>query len=216
MQIVLKNSFYSVPSLGKMHLIAEVEGAKTPEEKKLSWKAEHGVVDGNGNYTAPKANQEDKSDNVTITSAKDKSISATIQINVEAEFDYKEFIKTTELVPIGKEGLYSLEVQCTNYYGFGNKCSIIVSEYDTDLKSILPGESDTPPIARWTEHMIRVKTSSKGFVSIPLKKFTEKARTIHVRIKGTQIDRKVILRGPKPKLKFDINAGFWANANQQF
>lgn len=204
---------------GKKKLVqAIVLNSGKPAEKELLWKAEFGEINKEGMYTAP-ATKTELIDYLTVVPAYNKDAKKTITVKVLPllkKEEYADYISVAEIKPIGKDGVYCINIQAVNQFGFGNKCSLVITDFDQNLPRILPAEDDRPPIEEWSQFQIRVKTSKKGFFSIHLLPFKEKERRLHIRVKGTTIDREVVLSGPKEKMKFDSKAGFWANFNQDF
>ncbi|RLC38418.1 hypothetical protein DRH27_02270 [Candidatus Falkowbacteria bacterium] len=227
LSIVLAKDNYVVQSGKSTYIQAIVKGWIKPKEKILLWSAEKGSVDKNGKYIAPVVNEDDV-DVVTVCCAEDRAVEESIGIQIVFTESTDEFVQIGEIKPIGLNGRYAINIQCLNKKQFGHKCSIIITDYDQEAETILPDATYTKepsdseskpapgviPIRKWSEFQIQVKTSKMGFVSIHLKPFTEKIRKLHVRIKGSTIDREIILKGPKPKIELKKGAGFWANALQ--
>jgi len=227
LSIKVKKNKYVVKSGKPINVQATVIGGTKPKEKILLWSAKRGSIDKNGKYTAPVVKKDDV-DEITVCCATDKAVKEKIEIQIISIENVEEFVQIGEIKPIGSNGRYALNIQCLNKKQIGHKCSIIITDYDQKANTILPAatykkgandEDSKPgpgeiPIRKWSKFQIQVKTSKMGFVSIHLKPFKERARKLHVRIKGSTIDREVILKGPKPKIELKKEAGFLANAIQ--
>lgn len=220
--IKLDQDSYVVKSGEITEIKATVIGGEKGKEPQLLFTAQKGSVNTQGKYRAPEV-VEDDCDIITITSAEDNTVQETVNVQVVFEDEAQGFVRIGEIKAIGRDGCYAINIQCLNKRKIGHGCSIVVTDYDQALSPILPDENDPykdgyvkdkPTITKWSDFQIRVKTSKMGFVSLHLQSFQEKIRKLHVRVKGSEIDREVVLKGPKSKVKFNPNDGFWANASQ--
>jgi len=228
LSIELAKRNYKVQTGKSIIIQAVVKNWTKPKEKILLWSADKGTIDKNGKYTAPVVLADDD-DTVTVSCVEDRAIEETVDIDIVHTEAESEFVHIGEIKPIGSDGKYALNIQCLNKKKAGHRCSIIITDYNQSASTILPAptyivDASNPdakppageiPIRKLSKFQIQVKTTKMGFVSVHLKPFKERVRTLHVRVKGSEIDREVVLTGPKPKVKLKKSAGFWANAMQK-
>jgi hypothetical protein len=215
MNLVIAKSDYTVAS-GKSTIIqVGVANAANNKEKVLIWSAEKGVIDNRGRYTAPETTT-DTDDTVTVTCVEDATETGQINIQVTKMAPKPSVIKNVEIKPVGADGCWTINIQCLSSLPAGIKCRIIFTESSAVSCSILPGLTALQRTAK--KYVLKKSTNAAGFLSLRLNDFTEKVREIQVQVEGTDVDKMIILKGPKSKLIFnpDKRFGFWAHLTQDF
>lgn len=207
--IVVAQSIYNVQS-GKSALIqaAVVEAGVVNNREKLLFAVSEGDIDPKGLFKAPETST-DIAVVVTIKIASTGDIE-TVVVNVAGKTSAKErpLLQLAEVVEIGGEGKYVLHVQAIADNKHGHKCQVVVSD-----KSVGCARKIIPESIGSNKYLSEqtFDTDDDGFLSLPLRSFTERRRYLVVRIKGTKKDETVKLFGPTAPSKIKPNAGFWAN-----
>lgn len=125
----------------------------------------------------------------------------------EPKKEEKTSLSFLEIREIGGEGKYTLHIQVLNNNREGYKCKLVISDKGKFGRKIIPMENGTDFV-----HERDFNVGRDGFLTVPLRSFTDKRKYILVEVKGSELDETVRLLGPaaKPK-RIEPNGGFWKN-----
>ncbi|MBU1488138.1 hypothetical protein KKH56_08860, partial [bacterium] len=130
-------------------------------------------------------------------------LSETVIVTVKKEEEKKETKKAKRLEPRahGQNGRYSISVQVTDQKDGGVGCKCGIELFDNGLKFDEHGQPVNGILPNGDRNYQKF-TDDNGFCSVDLKQFTEKERVIHIRVAGSELDRELMLEGPKlPAIK---------------
>ncbi|MBU0466022.1 hypothetical protein KKC56_01360 [Patescibacteria group bacterium] len=205
MRIEVAARNYTVPSGGTVMIQADAVDCGPNDNRWLQFAANQGNIDKQGIFKAPVV-KVDTDVQITIKSVHrvgGARLSETVIVTVKKEEEKKETKKAKRLEPRahGQNGRYSISVQVTDQKDGGVGCKCGIELFDNGLKFDEHGQPVNGILPNGDRNYQKF-TDDNGFCSVDLKQFTEKERVIHIRVAGSELDRELMLEGPKlPAIK---------------